>query len=170
MLELENAYRRLIGRKLDALAWRPMRADTPCVAAELCSSTLEFTGAISLFAEGDEVELSWFNDSEGDYHLYAFNPSDWGKFALDLIHATLEEPWGKIVGAQLVEVELFTHPRVPERCVAVRHVFVRADQKIEVWIGVGARGRMEANDELLALIDRKPDNLDELTLMKTILA
>lgn len=168
MLDLANAYRPLVGKTLDALVWRPMRSDTPGVIAELDSPTLEFTGAVSLFFGAEEVALSWFNGSGGDYHLYACKPSDWLPLSLDLVHASSEQPWGETVGAQLAEVEFFTHPTIPDQCAAVRHVFVRASQHIEVWIGVGADGRMEGRDDLVARIGAKPDNLDELELMEAL--
>jgi hypothetical protein len=98
----------------------------------------------------------------------ACKPSDWLPFSLDLVHASTEEPWGEIIGAQLTKVEFFTHPTIPEQCAAVRHVFARASQHIELWIGVGAHGRMEGRDDLLALIGMKPDNRDELELMEVL--
>jgi len=168
MLDLAKAYQPLIGKTLDALVWRPMRSDTPGVVADLGSPTLEFTGAISLFFATEEIALSWFNGSRGDYHLYACKPSDWSPFSLDLVHASTEQPWAGVVGAQLTEVEFFTHPTIPGQCAATRHVFARAGQRIEVWIGVGANGRMEGRDELLARIGAKPDNFDELELMEAL--
>ena len=168
MLYLANVYGPLVGKTLDALAWRPMRSDTPDLVTELGAPTLRFTGAISLFFGADEIALSWFNGSEGDYHLYACKPSDWLPFSLDLIHASTEQPWGEIVGAQLAEVEFFTHPTIPGQCAAARHVFARASQHIDMWIGVGADGRMEGRDELVARIGAGPDNLDELELMEAL--
>lgn len=168
MFDLANAYRPLVGKTLDAIAWRPMRSDTQGVVADLDGPTLEFTGAVSLFFGADEIALSWFNGSDGDYHLYAYKPSDWLPFSLDLVHASTELPWGELVGARMVEVEFFTHPTIPEQCVAARHVFARASQDIEVWIGVGANGRMEGSDDLVARIAAKPDNLDELKLMEAL--
>lgn len=168
MLDLANAYRPSVGKTLDALAWRPMRSDTPGVVTDLDGPTLEFTGAVSLFFGADEIALSWFNGSDGDYHLYACKLSDWLPFSLDLVHASTEQPWGDIVGARLVGVEFFTHPTIPDQCVAARHVFARAAQDIEVWIGVGANGRMEGSDDLVARIGAKPDNFDELELMEAL--
>jgi hypothetical protein len=69
MLDLANAYQPLVGKTLDALVWRPIRSDTPGVVAELCRPKLEFTGAVSLFFGAEEIGLSWFNGSSGDYHL-----------------------------------------------------------------------------------------------------
>lgn len=168
MLDLANAYRPMIGKTLDALAWRPMRSDTPGLVAELDGSTLEFTGAVALFFGAEEITLSWFNGPGGDYHLYACQPSDWLPFSLDLVHASTERPWGEVVGAQLAEVEFFTHPIISDQCVAARHLFVRANQEIEVWIGVGTNGRMGAGDDLLALVGGRPVNLDELESIEAL--
>lgn len=148
MVDLAKVYQPFVGMTLDALVWRPLRSDTPGVVTDLDGPTLEFTGAVSLFFGAEEIALTWFNGSDGDYHLYACKPSDWAPFSLDLVHASAERPWGEIVGAQLAEVEFFTHPTIPEQCAAVRHVFARTGQHIEVWIGVGAKGRMDGRDDL----------------------
>ena len=60
------------------------------------------------------------------------------------------------------------HSTIPDQCVAEPHLFVRESEEIEVWIGVGANGRLEGSDDLVALVDVKPDNLDELELMETL--
>jgi hypothetical protein len=168
MLALANAYQPLIGRRLDALAWRPLTFDTAGLVAGLHSPTIEFTGAVSMFFGAEEIALSWFNASDGDYYLYPCDPSDWSTFSLDLVHASTEQPWGSIVGAQLAEVSFFMHRTIPERCAAVRHVLVVDSRQIEVWIGVGENGRIEGRDELLARIGAKPDNFDELELREAL--
>ncbi|MEZ6024023.1 MAG: hypothetical protein R3C16_11560 [Hyphomonadaceae bacterium] len=70
----------------------------------------------------------------------------------------------------MTELEFFTHPTIPDQCVAARHVFARAGQEIEMWIGVGANGRMEGSDDLVVRIGAKPNNFDELELMETLRA
>lgn len=168
MTELESAYRAVLETSLRAIAWRPIRADTPGLLADLHNPSLEFSGSASLFFDATEVALTWFNGANGDYHLSLLKPSDWVPLSLDVVHASTEAPWIAVVGAQLDEVEFYTHWTIPDQCAAARHRLTRNGQEIELWIGVGGDGRIEGRDDLIARVGAKPDNVRELQLLKVL--
>lgn len=168
MTELESAYRAVLGMSLHALSWRPIHSDTAGLLAELDHPSIEFSGAVSLLFEANELSLTWFNGANGDYHVSLHRASDWEPFSLGLVHASAADSWGALVGAQLDAVELFTHWTIPDQCAAVRHHFTRNGKEIELWIGVGGNGRIEGKDDLIARVGEKPNNAQELQLLKVL--
>ncbi len=166
-MELADAYQAYLGKELSSILWRPITCDTPDLVKELQEPIICFSGAASLiFPETEMLSLTWKNESECYLGLMAEN--DWDLSALDLIHATSEEPWGSVLSGGLQKVSFYGHDTAPGKLIAIKHELVRDDKTSEFWIGVGRDRSMCESDDLVVCAGTAPANISELELLKSI--
>ncbi len=166
-MELADSYRRYLGKKLTSLVWRPITCDTPGLVDSLGDPMICYSGATSMnFEDSVSLSLTWKNESI--CHLGLMEENDWNLSALDLIHASPEEPWRLILNCKLKRVSLYCHDTTNNKTVAAKHEFKNDGSLIDFWIGVGSNKSMHEADDLVVCVASSPSNFDELKLRERI--
>jgi len=168
MTDWVEVYRPLIGKRLDALIWMPIRADTPDLVKDMNSPAFSFSGGVFLAFEEQTLFLSW--KQAGLDHVLGTGPDAvWSGYALDRVRVSWDRTWESVEGATLIGVEFFIGPTtddapIDEReIMAVRHR-LRLDQvELHFWIGTGGRDFVGSADDLWVGAGVEPSNFDELT-------
>jgi hypothetical protein len=177
--DLEQAYRAVLGRRLAGLAWMPLDCYTPGVVEAFQNLSFSFSGGIQFWFEPDgELFLSW--GQRAPPTLIATTEDDrWRTSALDRISASMNSPWGEVIDATLVAVDLFLSPEMDiegyeeslrTAPVGARHWLQQGDVLHRFWAGTGDGAALGEGDDLWVGLDHDPANLDELVLLETLRA
>lgn len=163
-------YDGLLGRELEGMAFMPMTGDMPSVVADMRKSSFWYSGAVCLgFLGAADIFLTWKQQAY-QFILTAGAESLWGRFALDRITMSPEEPWSALHDAKLKRVLLFTSPEMElGGIVAARHDFSNHGDTVSFWVGAGyyPTNKVGDGDDLYVGLDNPP-NVGGLTLIETI--
>ena len=150
-----EVYSKLIGIELEGIAFMPMaNADTPDVVADLMKSTFWFSGAVRLgFVGVPDFFLTWVPDQDTCALGITLKPL-WGRFSLDEITMSPEEPWDALNRVTLRGLKLYTCDAVSKgKIVAVEHQFARGHLAVNFWVATCYRGKIGDGDDLIVGID-----------------
>lgn len=170
LLNWSKAYERCWGRKIEAVLWMPIQADTPTVVGDLQKSSLTFSGAaVVAYEGGGDLFYTWTQGEPDRYLDLSDEASSWKPFSLDRIAASPEDPWSAVWGAEIVRIDLFADVERDgqERTVGARHTLKSQHGETTMWIGTGGHGRIYEMDDLWVSVGVDPQNLPDLVLTST---
>jgi hypothetical protein len=159
----------LSGRELEGVAFMPMRSDTPDVVARLHNSILWFSGAVELrFVKVPPIFITWQNAAECSLIIERELSSQ--RSSMDYINANHEGRWGRLTGAALDSISLFTTRSMSlGRLAAAKFDFRKGLPQPYLWIGTGNEPMNEIGegDDLFVGLD-SPPNMQDLEFVMTV--
>lgn len=168
-----EVYEPLLGLRLEQVVFCPLAgADTPDVVRDLNERMIGFSGSIQLgFEARRDLYLTWRQVAGGDFALASYQSAedDWDRFSLDRVRMSQEEPWGRLVGATLARVEIYSVEGFgawPE-IAAAHHFQSGAGMKI-LWAGTAMGAQPGPGDDLFASLDVTPSTWQPMRLAETI--
>ena len=107
---------------------------------------MQYSGVVTLYiADAREVHLTW-EQTEREYRLVATEElAHWTQ--IDLLHASVYEPWSKLSGGLLQSAWLYADPRAGDDIIAVLHKLETPEATRDLWVGLGRGPALEPYDD-----------------------
>ncbi len=171
-----SEYRKVLNRRLDGVCLCALAgSDSPIVMSSLREPIIGFSGGVLLaFDEEADLFLTWdrAGSKTSDYGL-ALYPSEterWGRFALDRIRVSTEDPWGRLAGGVLQRVDIYSSEGTngARLTTTAAHHLEGPSGAVTFWVSTASGEMAGEGDDILVSVDRDLAVASDFHLDETI--